>query len=82
MGRQRRYAIQHYSLSPEDGTETSINTIDVSTARSSCTSSCGSSDVYYGVRKYDEEQFQCKCFDRKMETVVAEASQSLNLVIW
>ena len=63
-----------FYTSTEDGTETSINTIDVSTARSSCSSSCGSSDVYYGVRKYDEEQFQCKCFDRKMETVVAEAS--------
>ena len=57
---------------PEDGSESSVSTRSLSTARSVCSGRCSASDVYYGVRRHTEDTFHCKCFDRAMGTVVAE----------
>ena len=56
----------------DDGTEKIINTKDTNKARGECNKRCDGKDVYYGVRKVDENQFHCKCFKREAESFIAE----------
>ena len=60
----------------EDSSEKIINTKYYSTARSSCKSTCSSQELFYGIRKILDDQFSCKCFERKMSGLIAEVDGS------
>ena len=64
----------------DDGMEGStINTWSESTARESCRSQCGASDVYHGIRKSSEDQFTCRCFDRTFTSLLGKVSWNLGV---
>ena len=58
----------------EDSSEKIINTINYGSARSSCSSQCSSQELFYGIRIVMDNQFSCKCFERKLSGLIAEVN--------
>ena len=58
----------------EDSSEQIINTVNYGSARSSCSSRCSSKELFYGIRMLMDNQFSCKCFERKMTGLIGEVN--------
>ena len=70
----------------EDGSETTVSSALLSSARRSCRYSCeGASlaNVYYALKAVTEGEFKCKCVDTSFTSIIAEEGQysSSNLII-
>ena len=70
----------------EDGSETTVSSALLSSARRSCRYRCeGASlaNVYYALKAVTEGEFQCKCVDTSFTSIIAEEGQysSSNLII-
>ena len=62
----------------EDGSETTVSSALLSSARRSCRYSCeGASlaNVYYALKAVTEGQFKCKCVDTSFTSIIAEEGQ-------
>ena len=69
----------------EDGSETTVSSALLSSARRSCRYSCeGASlaNVYYALKAVTEGEFKCKCVDTSFTSIIAEEGQySSNRII-
>ena len=62
----------------EDGSETTVSSALLSSARRSCRYSCeGASlaNVYYALKAVTEGEFKCKCVDTSFTSIIAEEGQ-------
>ena len=59
----------------EDGSETTVSSALLSSARSSCRYTCqGASlaNVFYALKSVTEGEFKCKCVDTSFTSIIAE----------